>query len=76
MANIPTGSNSKYASGVKEWAQDLLSGTIPVGARTAQVTVQSTSVNGAPDGYVDLVSLDVVDAASGDAEGGICRSTE
>jgi hypothetical protein len=28
----------------------------------AQVTVQSTSVAGAPDGYVDVVSLDVVDA--------------
>jgi hypothetical protein len=62
VANIPTSSNSKYASGVKEWARDLLSGAIPVGARTAQLTVQSTSVSGAPDGYVDLVSLDVVDA--------------
>ena len=66
VTEIPTSTNSKYpGGGVKEWGQDLRSGTIPAGARTAHVTVASTSVNGAPDGYVDLVSLDVVDAALG-----------
>jgi hypothetical protein len=66
VTEIPTSANSKYpGGGVKEWAQDLQSGAIPAGARTARVTVASTSVSGAPDGYVDLVSLDVVDAALG-----------
>ena len=57
---IPTGENSKYTN-AKEWAQDLRTGTIPARARTARVTLQSTPVAGSPDGYVDLVSLDVVD---------------
>lgn len=61
VANIPTGQNAKYAN-AKEWAKDLREGTIPRGARTARVTIGSTSSNGAPDGYVDLVSLDVLDA--------------
>ncbi len=62
IANIPTGPNSKY-NNAKEWAQDLRSGVIPAGARRARVSIQSTSVGGAPDGYVDVVSLDVVDTA-------------
>lgn len=66
VAAIPTSSNSKYPGGnVKEWGKDTQSGTIPVGARLARVTIASTSVEGAPDGYVDLVSLDVVDTAEG-----------
>ena len=64
VADIPTAANTKYPD-AKEWGQDLRGGTIPLGARAAQVTVQSTAVSGAPDGYVDLVSLDVVDAAPG-----------
>jgi len=60
VANIPTGDNSRYAD-AKEWMQDVRTGTIPPGARKARVTIQSTSVGGAPDGYVDVVSLDVVD---------------
>ena len=59
---IPTESNAKY-SNAKDWAQDLQAGTIPAGARTARVSIQSTSVAGSPDGYVDLVSLDVSDAS-------------
>lgn len=59
---IPTGPNSKYGN-AKEWAKDVRTGTVPAGARKAKVTMQSTSVGGAPDGYVDVVSLDVVDAA-------------
>jgi len=57
---IPTGENSKYTN-AKEWAQDLRTGTIPARARTARVNLQSTPVAGSPDGYVDVVSLDVVD---------------
>jgi hypothetical protein len=59
---IPTGENSKYTD-AKEFAQDVRSGTIPVGARRARVSIQSTSISGSPDGYVDNVSLDVTDAA-------------
>lgn len=59
---IPTGSNSKYGN-AKEWAQDVRTGTIPAGARKARVLIVATSVGGAPDGYVDVVSLDVADAS-------------
>jgi hypothetical protein len=63
ILNLPTGSNTKYPNGdVKEWGQATESGTIPAGARTARVRIAATGT-GAPDGYVDLVSLDVVDAA-------------
>lgn len=62
VADIPTGANSRYAT-AKEWVQDRQLGTIPAGARFAKITVHSTSRGGAPDGYVDLVSLDVVDNA-------------
>src|SRR5262249_48724613 len=54
--------NSKYPN-AKDWAQDSQTGTIPAGARQARVTIASTAASGAPDGYVDLVSLDVVDTA-------------
>lgn len=60
VANIPTGENAKYGN-AKDWAQDLQEGPIPTGARTALVKIVSTSVGGLPDGYVDLVSLDVAD---------------
>jgi len=58
--NLPTGANAKY-SDVKAWGQDVRTGTLPAGARFAQILIHSTSVIGSPDGYVDLVSLDVVD---------------
>ena len=48
----------KYPNG-KDWAQDSQSATIPSGARTAQVVITATAVAGQPDGYVDLISLDV-----------------
>jgi len=67
VAALPTGptpgANPKYTD-AKDWGQDVRSGTIPVGARTARVTIQSTSISGSPDGYVDLVSLDVVDTSA------------
>ena len=53
----------KYANG-KDWAKDSQNGTIPSGARTARVVITSTAVAGQPDGYVDLISLDI--AASTD----------
>ena len=64
VANIPTESNSRYPD-AKDWGQDVRTGTVPAGARHARVSIQATSVSGAPDGYVDVVSLDVVDASAG-----------
>lgn len=64
VTNIPTGQNSKYAN-AKEFNQDSKNDVIPIGARTAQVRITATQVNGAPDGYVDSVSLDVIDLAAG-----------
>lgn len=62
-AAIPQGSNGRYDD-AREWVQDVKTGTIPAGAREARVAIQSTSVGGgAPDGYVDNVSLDVTDAS-------------
>jgi PA domain len=60
VANIPTEQNAKYPD-AKDWAQDVRTGTVPSGARAAQVKIASTALSGSPDGYVDLVSLDVVD---------------
>ena len=60
--NLPIGANAKY-SNVKFWGLDVRTGVIPVGARNAKILIQSTSVVGSPDGYVDLVSLDVVDSS-------------
>jgi hypothetical protein len=57
---IPMSNNGRYAD-AREWVQDGRSGTIPAGARTARVTIQAFTVgDGAPDGYVDNVQLDVV----------------
>ena len=64
VVNLPTGPNSKYDD-AKEWGQDTKAGTIPTGARMARVTIASTAINGLPDGYVDVVSLDVVDETVG-----------
>lgn len=62
-AAIPTGSNGRYEN-AREWTQDIENGTIPAGAREARIVIQATSVGGgAPDGYVDNVSLDVTDSS-------------
>ena len=58
--NLPVGPCGKYTA-VKDWGQDSGSDTIPFGARTAQIRIVATAVVGSPDGYVDLVSLDLVD---------------
>ena len=64
VANIAVGNNGRYPD-AKQWAQDTRTGTIPSLARTALVTAAAgTPRSGAPDGYVDLVSLDVEDISS------------
>jgi hypothetical protein len=64
VSNIATGNNGRYPD-AKQWAQDTRTGTIPTLARTARVTAAAgTPRSGAPDGYVDLVSLDVEDITS------------
>jgi hypothetical protein len=67
VSALPTAPNAKYNNDPnaypKSWGQDLFTGPIPAGARNAQVLIHSTSVAGSPDGYVDLVSLNVVDAS-------------
>lgn len=60
VAALPTGPNSKFPT-AKFWGQDVQTGTIPAGARNAQILIHATPLSGLPDGYVDLVSLDVVD---------------
>ena len=62
IAAIPTAANAKF-NNAKEWSRDSKEGTIPAGARSARVTLKSTAMSGAPDGYVDVVSLDVADTA-------------
>ncbi|HWQ90216.1 MAG TPA: hypothetical protein VN673_00990, partial [Clostridia bacterium] len=53
VAAIPGG------SGARAWGNDTKTGGIPVGARYAKITTVGTALSGSPDGYVDLVSLDV-----------------
>ena len=59
---LPTGPNTKYPnSQIKYWGQDVRTGTVPAGARYAKILIHSIAGYGSPDGYVDLVSLDIVD---------------
>ena len=60
VAALPSGQNARYAN-ARFWGLDSQAATIPAGARNAQILIHSTSLSGAPDGYVDLVSLDVAD---------------
>lgn len=53
VASLPGG------SGNRAWGQDTKSALVPPGARYASITTVSTALSGQPDGYVDLVSLDV-----------------
>ena len=46
-------------SGLRAWGQDTRSGLVPAGARYASITTVGTALHGSPDGYVDLVSLDI-----------------
>jgi len=47
-------------TGPRAWGQDTKTGLVPPGARYASITTQSHALSGQPDGYVDLVALDVV----------------
>lgn len=44
----------------RSWGKDTRSGLVPPGARYASITTVSHALVNLPDGYVDLVSLDVV----------------
>lgn len=46
-------------SGNRAWGQDTKTGLVPPGARYASITTIAHALAGSPDGYVDLVSLDV-----------------
>jgi len=53
VAALPGGSN------LRAWGQDTRGGLVPPGARYASITTVSHAMSGSPDGYVDMVSLDV-----------------
>jgi len=64
VAAIPVGDNGRYTD-AKQWVQDIKTGAIPILARTARVTAAAGNPrSGAPDGYVDLISLDVEDLST------------
>ena len=44
---------------MRVWAKDAKSGLVPAGARYASLTTVGYALSGSPDGYVDLVSLDI-----------------
>src|SRR5712671_3859869 len=46
-------------SGVRAWGKDTKSDFVPASARYAALTSVSHALSGSPDGYVDLVGLDV-----------------
>jgi len=46
-------------TGLRAWGQDTKAGTVPPGARYARITSVATALVNSPDGYVDLVRLDV-----------------
>src|ERR1041385_1962779 len=46
-------------SGLRAWGKDTRTGLVPPGARYASITTVAHALAGQPDGYVDLVSLDV-----------------
>jgi hypothetical protein len=47
-------------SGPRAWGKDTKVGLVPTLARYASITTVSHALSGSPDGYVDLVSLDIV----------------
>jgi len=46
-------------SGLRAWGKDTKTGLVPPGARYASITTTAHALAGSPDGYVDLVALDV-----------------
>ena len=53
VAALPGGNN------LRAWGRDSKIGVVPPGARYAAITTVATAVVNLPDGYVDLVQLDV-----------------
>ncbi|HEY5913745.1 MAG TPA: hypothetical protein VJA21_24415 [Verrucomicrobiae bacterium] len=53
VAALPGGASNRA------WGQDTRTGVVPAGARYATITTTSHALVNLPDGYVDLVSLDV-----------------
>lgn len=45
--------------GNRAWGQDTKTGLVPPGSRYASITTVAHALAGSPDGYVDLVALDV-----------------
>jgi hypothetical protein len=54
VAALPSG-----AGGFRAWGQDTKTGLVPANARYAAITSSSHALSGQPDGYVDLVRLDI-----------------
>jgi len=46
-------------TGLRAWGKDTRTGLVPPGARYASITTTAHALAGSPDGYVDLVALDV-----------------
>jgi hypothetical protein len=64
VANLDSGDNGRYLN-ARFWGHDSQGATIPVGARFAKVLIHATALVGlGADGYVDLVSLNVVDLST------------
>jgi hypothetical protein len=58
IASLPGG------GGLRDWGRDARNGAVPAGARYAALTSVSTAVVNLPDGYVDLVQLDIATNAT------------
>ncbi len=58
VADLPGG------GGLRNWGQDLKAGTVPATARYASIVTVSTALVNLPDGYVDLVKLDITTNAT------------
>jgi hypothetical protein len=70
-------------NGLRDWGRDARAGTVPAGARYASITTVATALVNLPDGYVDLVQLDIttnatvslVSAAPGENAGDVNPAT-
>ncbi|HZO54523.1 MAG TPA: hypothetical protein VFB63_17555 [Bryobacteraceae bacterium] len=51
-------------TGVRAWGEDLEAGGVPVGARYALITSVATALVNQPDGYIDLVRLNITNVAT------------
>src|ERR1041385_3874679 len=63
-ASVPIGGQAFVTAlpggtGHRAWGKDTKTGLVPPGSRYASITTVAHALSGSPDGYVDLVSLDV-----------------